>query len=30
MNILVTGGTGYIDSNTVCALAASADFTPVE
>lgn len=29
MNILVTGGTGYIDSNTVRALAASAVFTPV-
>ena len=29
MNILVTGGAGYIGSHTVRALAASKDFTPV-
>ena len=29
MNILVTGGAGYIGSHTVRALAASKDFTPI-
>ena len=29
MNILVTGGAGYIGSHTVCALAATEGLTPV-